>query len=163
LHDAPPKEGVFLWEITMAQAETFRFSGLRVLLGDGETVETFATPCGFTERSISFSKELGESNVPDCDNEDGASWIERDVVSKSATISGTGMLDAGALATWQDFWDTDASRNARVELWRNNVKTGHWAGAFHMEAFENTGTKGERVAIQVTMQSDGAVNWVAGA
>lgn len=145
----------------MAQAQTFRFSGYRVLLGDGGSPETFATPCGFTERSFSLSKEMGESNVPDCDDEDGASWIERDVVSKSAEVSGEGMLDASALATWQNFWDTDASRNARVELWRLGVKVGHWQGLFHMESFETAATKGERVSVSVAMQSDGAVLWTA--
>lgn len=147
----------------MAQAETFRFSGYRVLLGDGESPEAFATPCGFTERAFTLSKEMGESNVPDCSDEDGASWIERDVVSKSASVSGTGMLDATSLTTWQDFWDTDASRNARVELWRNGAKVGHWGGAFHMESFETSATKGERVSVTVSMQSDGAVAWTAGA
>ena len=145
----------------MAQAQTFRFSGYRVLLSDGGSPEAFATPCGFTDRAFTLSKEMGESNVPDCDDEDGASWIERDVVSKSAEISGEGMLDLAALATWQAFFDTDASRNARVELWRSGAKLGHWQGLFHMESFETSATKGERVSISVTMQSDGAVTRTA--
>lgn len=145
----------------MAQAQTVRFSGYRVLLGDGGSPENFATPCGFTERAFTLSKEMGESNVPDCADEDGASWIERDVVSKSAEISGQGMLDIVALATWQNFFDTDASRTARVEIWRNGAKVGHWQGLFHMETFETTGTKGERVSVSVAMQSDGAVAWTA--
>lgn len=145
----------------MAQAQTFRFSGFRVLLGDGGSPESFAFPCGFTDRAFTLSKEMGESNVPDCADEDGASWIERDVVSKSAEISGEGMLDLAALSTWQAFFDTDTSRNARVELWRSGSKIGHWQGLFHMESFENSATKGERVSISVTMQSDGAVLWTA--
>lgn len=147
----------------MAQAETFRFSGYRVLLGDGADPEVFATPCGFTERSFSQSKEFGETNTPDCADEDGPSWIERDVTSKSASINGTGVLDESALDTWLEFWDSDASRNARVELWRNGVKKGHWLGKFHMETFETSATKGERVAVTVAMQSDGSVTWTAGA
>lgn len=146
----------------MAIAQTYRFSGLRVLLGDGGNPEVFAAPCGFTERSFSASKEMGESNTPDCADEDGASWVERDIVSKSASISGTGMLDASALTTWQAFFDEDTSKNTRVELWRNGVKSGHYEGAFHMETFEISGTKGERVSVNVSMQSDGAVLWVAG-
>lgn len=144
-------------------AATFRFSGLRVLLGDGADPETFAAPCGFTERSLSLSKEMGESNVPDCTSEDAASWVERDIVSKSGSISGTGMLDATALATWQEFFAEDTSKNTRVELWRLGVKTGHYIGAFHMETFEISATKGERVTVNVAMSSDGAVLWVAGA
>lgn len=143
----------------MALAKTFRFSGLRVLLGDGATpTEGFVAPCGLTERSFSKSKELGETNTPDCIDDDAASSTERDVVSKSSTISGGGVLDEDALTEWIAFSESDLSRNVRVELWRG-TKIGHWEGAFHLESFEITGTRGERVAVEVTMQSDGAVPW----
>lgn len=145
----------------MAQAETVRFSGLRVLLGSGGDPETFAMPCGLTERSFNRSKEMGSSNVPDCTDEDGASFIERDVTSKSAAVNGTGMLDITALDTWEEFWASDTSRNVRVEIWRNNVKKGHWAGKFHLESFEIGATKGERANVTVALQSDGSFTWVA--
>lgn len=144
----------------MAQAETVRFSGLRVLLGDGADPETFAMPCGLTERSFNRSKEMGESNVPDCADEDGASFIERDVTSKSAAVNGQGMLDVTALDTWEAFWASDTSRNVRVEIWRNNVKKGHWAGKFHLESLEIGATKGERANVTVALQSDGSFVWV---
>lgn len=143
----------------MAQAQTVRFSGLRVLLGDGaEPDEGFTAPCGLTERSLTLSKELGENNVPDCTNEDAASWTERDVVSKSAEIAGQGVVDIVALATWQDFYASDTSKNVRVEVWRG-TKVGHWQGAFHLESLEIGATKGERATIQPSLQSDGAVAW----
>lgn len=143
----------------MAQAQTFRFSGVRVLLGDGADPEVFVAPCGFTERSLSLSKELGSTNVPDCTDEDKASWTERDVTAKSAEISGQGVLDAAAVIVWQGYFDSDESQNARVELWRAGVKTGHYLGKFHLESFEIGATQGERATAQVGMQSDGAVVW----
>lgn len=147
----------------MALAQTYRFSGLRVLLGDGATpTEVFAAPCGLTERSFSLSKEFGESVTPDCTDEDAASWTERDVTSKSGTINGQGVLDATALPTWRGFYESDTSKNIRVELWRGGVKAGHWAGAFHLESFELGATKGERVTVNISAQSDGAVSWVNG-
>lgn len=146
----------------MAQAQTVRFSGLRVLLGDGETPEVFAAPCGFTERSLTLSKELGSTNVPDCADEDAAPWTERDVTSKSAEISGQGVLDVTALTVWQARFDSDASGNARVEVWRSGAKVGHWLGAFHLESLELGATQGERATVQVGMQSDGVVTWTAG-
>lgn len=143
----------------MAQAQTFRFSGVRVLLGDGAAPEVFVAPCGFTERSLSLSKELGSTNVPDCTDEDAAPWTERDVTAKSAEISGQGVLDVAALAIWQDFFDSDVSQNARVELWRAGAKVGQYVGKFHLESFELGATVGERATVQVGMQSDGAVVW----
>lgn len=146
----------------MATAQTIPFSGLRVLIGDGASTEVFAAPCGFTERSLSLSKELGSTNVPDCTDEDKASWTERDVIAKSAEISGQGVLDVTSLITWQGRFTSDVSFNVRIEVWRAAVKTGHWAGRFHIESLEVAGTRGERVTIQVGMQSDGALSWTAG-
>lgn len=145
----------------MAQAQTFRFSGYRVLLGDGADPEVFSAPCGFTERSISFNRELAETNVPSCSDEDAPSWLERDVTSMSATISGQGVLEATALPIWLGLLSTTASFNARVELWREGVKVGHWQGAFALESFETAGTKGERVTVNVSMPSDGEVVYTA--
>ena len=146
----------------MAIAQTIRFSGYRVLLGDGGSPETFAAPCGFTERSLAFNRELAETNTPDCADEDAPSWLERDVTSMSATISGQGVLEATALPTWIGLLNTTTSFNARVELWREGTKLGTWQGAFQLESFETSGTKGERVTVNVQMQSDGAVVYTAG-
>lgn len=145
----------------MALAQTFRFSGYRVLLGNGGDPETFAAPCGFTERSISFNRELSETNTPDCADEDAPSWLERDVTSMSATVNGTGVLEATALPIWLGLLNTTVSFNARVELWREGVKIGHWEGAFALESFETSASKGERVNVTVAMQSDGAVLYTA--
>jgi predicted secreted protein len=131
-----------------------------VLLGDGGSPESFGMPCGFTERSFSRTKEMGESVVPDCSDEDAASFTERDITSKSASISGTGVLDASAADTWEEFWNSDTSRNVRVELWRSGVKRGHWAGAFQLESLEFGATKGERVTITASLMSDGSFIWV---
>lgn len=145
----------------MAQAKTFRRSGLRLLLGNGADPEVFATPCGMLERAISFSKELGENNVPDCADEDAAPHTERDVISKSASISGSGVLDEDALTVWQGFYDSDVSKNCRIELWRNGAKIGHWQGAFHIETFNPAAPEQGRVTLEISLQSDGPVPWAA--
>lgn len=145
----------------MAQAKTFRRSGLRLLLGDGADPEGFATPCGLLERAITLSKELGETNVPDCDDEDAAPWTERDVTAKSATISGSGVLDEDALPVWRGFYESDVSKNCRIELWRNGAKVGHWQGAFHIESFNPAAPEAGRVTLEISLASDGAVLWTA--
>lgn len=145
----------------MTAATTIRFSGYRVLLGDGADPEAFAAPCGFTERSFSVTRELSENNTPDCTNEDAPSWLERDTTSQSAAINGTGVLSVEALPTWIALLNTTESVNCRVELWVAGVKEGHWQGAFQLESFETSGTKGERVTVTVSMQSDGAVTYTS--
>ncbi|WP_089177254.1 phage tail tube protein [Bosea sp. AS-1] len=145
----------------MAQAQTFRWSGYRVLIGDGASPEVFSSPCGFTERSFSINRELAETLTPDCADEDAPAWMERDVTSQSATISGQGVLETTALPIWIGKLETTESFNARVELWRSGSKVGTWEGAFALETFETSGTRGERVTVNVTMQSDGAVTYTA--
>lgn len=147
----------------MVQAKVFNYSGIRVLLGDGASPEVFAAPCGFTERSLVLSKSLGEVNIPDCSNEDLASWVGRDVISKSASLTGSGVLDADALTKWQSaFTSSDESISARMELHRAGAKVGHFAGKFHVESFEIGGSQGQKATISVTLQSDGEVVWTAG-
>lgn len=147
----------------MAQAKVFNYSGIRVLLGDGATPEVFSAPCGFTERSLTLSKSLGEINIPDCSNEDVASWVGRDVISKSASLTGSGVLDADALTVWRNaFTTSDASKSARMELYRDGAKVGHFQGKFHVESFEIGGSQGQKASISVTLQSDGEVTWTAG-
>lgn len=146
----------------MAQATSVRFSGFRVLIGDGATpTEAFAAPCGFTERAFSINRELASSNVPSCTDDDAPSWIERDTTSQSATISGQGVLAIEALPLWIEKLETTESFNARVEVWVAGAKVGTWAGAFQLESFETSGTRGERVTVNVQMQSDGAVVYSA--
>lgn len=147
----------------MALAKVFNYSGIRALLGSGTGTITYSAPCGFTERSLTLSKSLGEINIPDCSNEDVASWVGRDVISKSATLSGSGVLDADALAVWQAaFTTSDASIPARLELHRAGAKVGHFEGNFHVESLEIGGSQGQKASISVTLQSDGEVKWVAG-
>jgi predicted secreted protein len=146
----------------MAQAKTFRRSCLRLLLGDGAApAENFAAPCGLLERALTLSKELGETNVPDCADEDAAPWTERDVTSKSASISGSGVLDEDALPVWRGFYESDDSKNCRIELWRNGAKVGHWQGAFHIETFNPAAPEEGRVTLEISLQSDGAVTWTS--
>jgi len=68
----------------MAQATTLPFSAFKVMLETG-TTGTFAAPCGLTERSVTFSKETNDTTSIDCDDEDAPAWVDRDVVSMSAT------------------------------------------------------------------------------
>lgn len=146
----------------MALAKVVNFSGLRVLLGDGADPQAYAAGCGFTERSLTLSKALGETNIPDCSDEDKADWVGRDVTSMSAAIAGSGVLDTDSLAKWQAFFASNTPKDCRVEVWRLGAKVGTWEGAFHLENFGVTGTRGQKVGISVSMQSDGEVTWAAG-
>lgn len=144
----------------MAKPTTVRFGKFFVRLSDGMSPATFTAPCGFTSKSFSRNKTLGEVNVPDCDDPDAPSWIERDVQSMSATISGEGVLAKSAVPIWEDAVNNVESIEAEVELEYPDGGSDVYTGFFHLESFEITGAIGERVNVSVTMQSDGEIAYV---
>lgn len=145
----------------MVQATTVPFSGVKVYLESPTTAGTFIAPCGLTERSLTLSKETNDTTSVDCDDEDKAAFVDRDVVSKSASISGAGVLARESIPRWREAFDSDEPVLARVEIGGAAAQGGgHWQGLFHLTSFEVGATRGERVTVSVEMQSSGAVAWV---
>lgn len=143
----------------MALATTVPFKNFKVLLGNGATPEVFTAPCGLTSTGLALSKDTNSTVVPDCTDPDAAAWVERDVVSLSAAISGSGVLATESLATWEAAFITTNAVNVRIQV---DVVTvgGYWAGAFHLTRFEPGGTRGNRASVTIAMESDGTVTWV---
>lgn len=148
----------------MAAATTVPFSGLKVLLESATTPGTFVAPCGLTERSLTLSKETNDTNIPDCTAEDAASWVGRDVVSKSASISGTGVMARESHPRWRAAFESDTPVLCRVEVsGLAAAGGGYWEGLFHLTSFELGAERGQRVTAGIEMQSDGEVAWTAAA
>ncbi|APX83814.1 hypothetical protein BV511_03165 [Methylorubrum extorquens] len=142
----------------MSQAQTVPFSGLKVLLESATIAGTFVAPCGLTERSFTLSKETNDTTVPDCDNEDAPGWVERDVVSKSAAISGEGVMARQSIARWQAAYESDEPVKVRVERAGTAAQGGgSYLASYHLTSFEQGGTKGERATVSVELQSTGPV------
>lgn len=142
----------------MAQAQTIPFSAFRVFLEDPANPGTFVAPCGLTERSINQTKETNDTTVPDCDNEDAAAWVDRDVVSKSVAISGEGLMARQSIAIWQAAFDSDDPVRARVERSGSAAQGGgHYLGLFHLTGFEQSATRGEKATVSIEMGSTGPV------
>lgn len=148
----------------MAQAQTVQFSGFKVLLESTTTAGTFIAPCGLTERSLTLTKETNDTTTPDCDDEDAAAWVERDTVSKSASISGEGVMARQSIASWQAAYDSDDPINVRVERSGTAAQGGgYYLGKFHVTSFEQGATRGERVTVSIEMSSSGPVVWTPAA
>lgn len=138
----------------MAQATTIRGGRVRILLGSGSSPIVYSAPCGFTSRSITFTKGLEEANVPDCDDPDKIDWIGRDATSLSISVSGEGVLAYESTDTWDAAWLSLESVQSRIEIqWPEKTVT--WTGKFHIESMELGATNGTRATLNVTMQSDG--------
>jgi len=143
----------------MAQATVIGFSKFKVELGDGETPEVFTAPCGFLARALNQSKNLSEIDIPDCTDEDAPSWVGREVRSMTWNVSGEGVLPEESIEEWEAFWDSSTSRSVKVTLeypTTQVVKT----GKAHLETYNQTVNRGEKLSKNIVLQGDGALTVV---
>lgn len=138
----------------MAQPTTARFGKFKIELGDGESPEVFAAPCGFTSKSLTLTKNLTEVNIPDCDDPDAVAWVGRDAESLSAAVSGEGVLASESVDTWLEAVENVDSVNVKVTI-EFAAKTITWLGRMHIATFTPSAEQGGRVTVSVEMQSDG--------
>lgn len=142
----------------MTAPNTIKFGKFRVKLGDGGSPETFAAPCGFTSKAFSRTKTLNEVVVPDCDDPDAPANVERDVASLSWSVTGTGVLAAEAVDTWDAFYESTDPVNVQIEF-EYPAPTGTivYQGSAHLESWTITGELGSRVTAEVTLQGSGGL------
>lgn len=137
----------------MTAATTIKGGKLRVLL-DLDGSGTYEAPCGFSSKSLNFSKGLEDVSIPDCDDPDKVDWVGRDAVSLSISISGEGVLAVESGETWLEAWESVESVPAKIEI-EFPAKTITYTGNMHVESLEMGAPNGRRVTNNVSMQSDG--------
>jgi hypothetical protein len=147
----------------MAAPKTASWSKFIILLGDGATpVEAFTAVCALTSKGIEFGGEPSETPVLDCDDPDLPAWMERVIRTKSATVSGEGVLQTDFAEEWFTWFDSGVAKNIRVQ--RNIAAAdggGHYAGRFILTTYNETGNQDDaKIGVAVEMQSDGAITWV---
>jgi hypothetical protein len=134
----------------MAQAQTLKFSQFLVQLGNGANPEVFESPCGLNSRSFNRTAATNDTNVPDCDDPDAASWLERDIVSLSASIAGAGVVANEDFDGWNAWFEAGSTKNVKITL---GMRV--WLGPYKCTKLNLTGQRGSRVTFDVTLDSDG--------
>lgn len=136
-----------------------------VQLGDGGSPsEAFAHPCGLVTKGAAFSKAVGETLMPDCDDPDVVPFVKRTGSSKSMTISGEGKVARESLAAWREFFEQDESKNVRFVVPGTGAQGGgRWSGAFQLTSFNVNAVHGEHADVSVELVNDGTVTWTAAA
>ncbi|MDF1625668.1 MAG: phage tail tube protein [Parvibaculaceae bacterium] len=145
----------------MAQPKTMTGNKMTIALGDGATAEEFNAFCGINAKTVNFQTNTNEDFVYDCDDTDSPPWRELTKSGRFVSITGSGQLDTSVLARYQEAYDSDEAVNAQVIL---DVLAanggGYWEGAFMFTQFNITGNNGEKVQVEISLESDGAVTWV---
>lgn len=144
----------------MTQPTTMRGSHLLIMLGDGNSPEQFAAPCGLTTKGIDFAAAVNEFNVPDCDDPDAPMWTDRVVSALSAGVTGSGTLAMESLDDWRDWFLSGAVQNVQVSLDESAaVNGGYFSMSAVLSGFKLSGVVGELTQIEVTIASNGEVIW----
>jgi len=138
----------------MAAPTTARFGKFRVLIGNDADPIVYTSPCGFTSKSLTLTKDLTDVNLPDCDDPDAVAWVGRDASSLSASVSGEGVMAAQSVETWLDAWENSDSVPVKIEV-EFPAKTVTWTGLMHIATFTAGAEQGGRVTANVELQSDG--------
>lgn len=123
-------------------------SQLRVFLGGGETpTEVFTVACLInTSRGIEWDADVVETVIPDCGvNNDNVVFVHRSVRSKSASISGSGIVDVNTIPDMWTWFDSGAQKNIRVSM-ADGTLNGRWDGAAVLKNFRVTASDNKELA-----------------
>jgi len=140
----------------MADPTTIRGSKVRVEL-DLAGTGSYAAPCGFTSKAVTFGKDLEEVILPDCSDPDKLPWKGRDAMAIDITISGEGVLAAESQETWFDAWESPDSVAAKIEI-EFPATTVTFTGLMHIGPLElGAPNLRGRATLNGTLSSDGAM------
>lgn len=137
----------------MAQATRVKGGKLRVKLDLART-GTYAAPCGFTSKSLTFSKGIEEVNIPDCDDPDKVDWVGRDATSLSISIEGEGVLAVESGEAWLHAFEEVESVPCKIEI-EFPAKTIVYTGNMHASELSMGAPNARTVTLNVSMASDG--------
>lgn len=147
----------------MATQKKVDWHKAKIEIGDGETPEVFAAPCAIITRGLELSAENSQVFLLDCATPGVAGWATRNVVGKSASISGNGSLDPGDYATWRDFYMDAVPKNVRFNM---DIPVadggGYWEGPFILTTFNNNAGRDDNGGVmqfEIELMSAGDLTW----
>lgn len=142
----------------MAPPITVKSGKMLILIGDGATpTEGFTAPCGLNTKGFTLSANSNEVQVPDCDDPDAPAWIERAVATMTGQITGAGVMAKESFTLWRDWALSGQTKNARVQI--DEPGMGYYAGRFLLSNFALSAELGNKIQVDVTLDSDGAITW----
>lgn len=134
-----------------------------ILLGDGSDPETFAFPCGANARSVTFTNNLGEETVLDCDDPLGElAAIQRWIESQDTSLTISGRVAKGSIDVWRDWVDGGTEKNIRIQFDEAAADGGgYYTVAAYLQQLE-WGSEGKGTAtFTATIMGSGPRVWTA--
>lgn len=135
---------------------------LLIMVGDGQSPETFSQPCGLTTRGFDLKASTNSTLIPDCTDPSLPAWEAKDINALSAEISGSGVLALEALDTWVNWFMGATAKNAKVVIDNTPSPAGHFDGSFILSDLKITGQRGQKILVDVTIVNNGTVVYTTG-
>lgn len=132
---------------------------LLILVGDGASPEVFAQPCGLTNNTFALTSATGSTVVPFCDDPEAAAWDSKEVTSLSAQVTGSGVMAVESFDIWNNWFLSGESKNAEIKL--DNAALGMYEGPWILSSFKLTGTRGQKVTVDITLDNADIISYVA--
>ena len=139
-------------------------SGVKLFIrvGDGAEPEVFKKYCSLTtQNGVQFQGEENTFTIEDCEDPEALAWITSEMVSKRMLFSGAGTVHTPDVEDFDDWWQSGDTVNCQVVLEVPAIDGGvMWEGGFKLPNWSITGTRGEKVNVETSFASDGAVTRV---
>jgi hypothetical protein len=147
----------------MAQPRTLPFSDFLIYIGSNDSPGTYATPCGFNQKSLSFDAETSDTTIPDCDTPEDPAWTTRSVSALGATVTGSGVMAMASLTTWRTWMLAADVRQVRV-VFDDTLANGggYYEGDAILQNLGHAvalGSDGNKVQLNVNIVSTGEWTW----
>jgi hypothetical protein len=151
----------------MAQAKVLDARMVRVWRGTPT-----ATPdannkiiCALTTRAFNQTKQSNTAVIPDCADPTVVAPVKRTILSKDATITGTGYYEPNLRDDIQTWFDSSTSKLFSFQLPQGESiagDAGWYSGNFFLTTWNITAEEGNFVQAEMTWEADGPWSWTAG-
>ena len=143
----------------MAQPTVLAGTKLLILVGNGNSPEVFAAPCGLTTRTFDLAASTNSTLIPDCDDPEAPAWEAKDVNALSATVTGSGVMATESFDIWNNWFMGADSKHLQIKV--DDITLGYWSGSFILTSLKFGGQRGQKITIDISLVNDGAVTWVS--
>lgn len=129
---------------------------LLILVGDGASPEQFAHPCSINQaRSFERTANVTEEPDIDCADPGEPGWVQRNIDSLSAQITGDGRVKLEDVELFDDWFESKEAKNVKVKIDATGGRT--YTGAYFLTGLTWGGPESGSMTGSFTMQSTGAV------
>ncbi len=151
----------------MTAPTTIPGTKLLILVGSGGdspgSPDVFSEPCGLTTKASALTAATNTTVIPDCADPTLAAWEAKDVISLAHEVTGSGVLACESFIVWNLWFLGGTERACRIQLVSPATLTnslGYYTGNYILTRFTQTGTRGSKVTIDVTLANNGAITFV---